>query len=200
MNLRAVTVFFWACLVGAAAIAGEEQRTRIEIAIDDDASGQSSFLFDSQAAGFDLESMVVGETRTLTDEFGRTADLRRTDDGFEIDVDGKTIDLPEMHGHDIHGEREIEMRIEGSDTDAVSVTGARQVKIIKTEHDDGVTVISGSEIDAATRERIKEALQAGGQDGEVLFIDGGDFDVDSNHQVRDGHRVRIIKQEVDVTN
>ena len=82
MNLRAVAVLFWTCLIGTAAIAGEERRTRIEIAVDDDASGQQSFLFDSQAAGFDLEGMVVGETRTLTDEFGQTADLRRTDDGF----------------------------------------------------------------------------------------------------------------------
>jgi hypothetical protein len=200
MNLRAAGVLFWTCLIGTAAIAGEEYRTRIEIAIDDDASGQQSFLFDSQAAGFDLDSMVVGETRTLTDEFGRTADLRRTDDGFEIDVDGKTVDLPDLRAPGLHGEHEVEMRVGGTDADAVVVTDARQVKIIKTEHDDGVTVISGSEIDAATRERIREALQAGGQDSDVLFIDGSEFDVDGNHQVHGRHGVRIIKQEVDVTN
>lgn len=200
MNLRAVGVLFWTCLIGTAAIAGEEYRTRIEIAVDDDASGQQSFLFDSQAAGFDLDSMVVGETRMLTDEFGRTADLRRTDDGFEIDVNGKTVDLPDLHGTGLHGAHEVKMRVAGTDTDAVVVTDARKVKIIKSEHDDGVTMISGSEIDAATRERIREALQAGGHDGDVLFVDGSEFDADNDHQVHGRHGVRIIKQEVDVTN
>ena len=200
MNLRAAGILFWTCLIGTAAIAGEENRTRIDIAVDDDASGQRSFLFDSQAAGFDLDSMVVGETRTLTDEFGRTADLRRTDDGFEIHIDGKTVDLPDLYGSRRHREHEVEMRFGGTDADAIVATDARRVKIIKTEHDDGVTVISGSEIDAATRERIQEALQASGHDGDVLFIDGSEFDVDSNHQVHSRHGVRIIKQEVDVTN
>ena len=34
MKLRTLTVFFWACLIGTAALAGEEHRTHIEIAVD----------------------------------------------------------------------------------------------------------------------------------------------------------------------
>lgn len=118
MNFRTFAVLFWACLLGTAAVAGEQNRTRIEIVVDDDASGQRSFSFDSQDAGFDLD-----------------------------------------------GQHEIEMHL-----------------------------------DAATRDRIREVLQSSSQQVEVLFIDGSEFDVDSDTHVHGAHEVRIIKKEVDVTN
>ena len=39
MRFKTVTLFFWGFLIASAAIAGEEHRTRIEIAVDDDATG-----------------------------------------------------------------------------------------------------------------------------------------------------------------
>ncbi len=51
---RKFLVLFWAFLLATAAVAGEEHRTKIEIAIDDDDSGHQSFKFDSKDAGFNL--------------------------------------------------------------------------------------------------------------------------------------------------
>lgn len=198
MNPRTIAVFIWVCLIGAAAVAGEEHRTRIEIAVEDDASGQQAFRFDSQDAGFDLHSMAVGETRTVTDRSGTTADIRRTADGFEFDVNGKTIDLKDLHEPGgVHGEHEVEMHVDGADA---VVRDVRKVRMIKTENSGGVTVISGKEIDEATRERIREALRSAGQNDEVLFIDGREFDADIEAQTHGNHEVRIIKKEIDVTN
>jgi len=201
MNLRTITVFFWACLVGTAAVAGDEQRTRIEIAVEDDASGQQTFHFDSQEAGFDLHSMAVGETRTVTDRSGKTANIRRTDDGFEFDVHGETINLKELHEpNGMHGKHEIEMHAHDADSDVTVVKDVRKVKMIRTDNSDGVTVISGKEIDEATRERVREALRSAGHDDEVLFIDGREFDTDIDTQTHGNREVRVIRKEVDVTN
>lgn len=201
MNFRAIVVFFWAGLIGTAAMAGEEHRTRIEIAVDDDASGEQAFVFDSQEAGFDLHSLSVGESRTLTDKSGNAVDVRRTVDGFEFDVNGRTInvdDVPLVDG--AHGEREIEMHLDHADSNVKKTRDIRKVKIIKTDNADGVTIISGREIDAATRERIQDALKTSGQAGEVRFIDGSEFDTYGGTEVHGRHEVRIIRKEVDVTN
>lgn len=198
MKFKTFSVLLLASLLATAAIAGEEHRTRIEILVDDDASDHQTFLFDSQDAGFDLHSMAVGETRSLTDASGNVADVRRTDDGFEFDINGKTIDLKDLH--EIDGVHDIEMHIDDIDTDVVAVKGVRKVKLIKIDDDNSVTVISSGEIDTATRDRIREVLESSSQDGDVLFIDGSKFDVDGDAQVHGNHEVRIIRKRVDVTN
>lgn len=193
MNFKTLAVVSWACLLGTAAIAGEEYRTRIEIDVDVDDSGHQSFFFDNQEAGFDLHSMAVGESRTLTDESGNTADVLRTHDGFEFNVEGRTIDLKELH--EPNG-----LHVDHGDVDVVLVKDLKKVKMLKTYSVDGVTVISSDEIDAATRERIREALKSSGHDGEVLFVDDSEFDVDRDTHAHGRHEVRVIKKEVDVTN
>jgi len=194
MNFRVLVVFFWACLVGTAAVAGDERQTRIEIAVDDDASGEQTFVFDSQEAGFDLHSMAVGESRTLTDKSGNIADVRRTADGFEFNVNGKTINVDGMHGA-----HEIEMHVDESGSTVNDVKTTKKIKMIKTDSATGVTVISGQKIDAATRERIQEVLKSAGQEGDVLFIDGSEFEGDGGAEIHGRREVRIIKKEIDVT-
>jgi hypothetical protein len=201
MNLKAAAVFFWVCLVGTAAMAGNENGTRIEIAVDDETSGEQSFLFDSREAGFDLHSMAVGESRLLTSESGGTADLRRTADGFEIEVDGKTVDLMAFDEfNDLHAQHDVEIQVDGVDSSTVGIKGTKKVKIIKTDAASAITVISDSTIDAATRSRIQEALEAGGHDQEILYVDGSEFHSVGNQQAHGRHEVHIIKKEVDVTN
>ena len=201
MNFRALVVFFWVCLIGTAAVAGEERKTRIEIAVADDASGEQTFVFDSQEAGFDLHSLAIGESRTLTGKSGNMVDVRRTADGFEFDVNGKTIKvdgMPDVDG--MHGEHEIEIHVDHADSNVTKTGDIKRVEIFKTGDAQGVTVISGQEIDAATRERIQEVLKSAGQDGDVLFIDGSKFDGEGGAEMHGRHEVRIIKKEVDVTN
>jgi hypothetical protein len=190
------------CALFTAAVvqAGHEQQTKIEVAISDDDSGEQRFIFDSQDAGFDLQSMQVGESRSITDRNGTTADVRRTEDGFELDLNGKTIDLPGMQEDDgLHGEHDVEVLIDADDVDDVKVVkGARKVKVIKSGTADGITIISGPEISAATRQRIAAALEAEGLDGEVMYID--DESYDAVQQAGSKRKVRIIRKEVDATN
>jgi phosphoribosylcarboxyaminoimidazole (NCAIR) mutase len=70
--------------------------------------------------------------------------------------------------------------------------------MIKTDRSDGVTVISGSEIDADTRARIEEVLKDAGADGDVMFIDGSEMKDDM--QAHEKREVRIIKKEINETN
>jgi len=136
MDFRAIGVIFWGFLLATAAVCGEEQHTRIEIRIDDDAAGRQSFTFDSQDAGFDLDSFVVGETRSVTDVSGNTADIRRTEEGFEIDVNGKTIDLmypPEVDA--LHHEQGDQSHL-GRKYSGVTVSeDVEKVKVVKIQED-----------------------------------------------------------------
>lgn len=179
-------VFFWACLIGTAAIAGEEYRTRIEIEVDDDAAGHQAFKFDSADTGFNLHELAVGETRLLTGESGNTAQVTRTEDGFEMEVDGRKIDLSDLNDlGGVHGEHEIEHR--------------KTIRMIKTDDSDAVTIISGNAIDESTRERIREALASSGQDSEVVFIDNTELDAAGAHQAHQRREVRIIRKKDDAT-
>ena len=199
MKLKTPTLLLWVALVAGAAIAGEERQTRIEIVVDDDTTGAQSFVFDSEDAGFDLQSLVVGETRTLTDRHGNTADIRRTDDGFEFDVNGKTIDLVGAPHDGEHGAHTLELLVDNADSDVATVEDIRTVRVIDSDGADSVTVISGGKIDSATRERIREALQASGQNNEVRFIDNSEFGGDADNTTRGDRQVRIIKRETTVT-
>ena len=192
MIFRKFVVLFWAFLLATAAIAGEEQRTKIKIEIDDDDSGHQSFKFDSKDAGFNLHDLAVGETRELTGESGETALLTRTEDGFEMEVNGQKIDLGGLHEPD--NAHVVHMNVDG---DHKKMKKHKKVRVIKTDDDDGVTVISGKAIDEETRERIREALQSAGQDGEIVFIDSSELTAGGARQRRE---VRIIRKEVDATN
>ncbi len=186
MRIRTLFVFFWACLIGTAAIAGEEYRTRIEIEVDDDRAGHQAFRFDSSDAGFNLHDLAVGETRLLTGESGNTAQVTRTEDGFEMEVDGRKIDLGDLHDlGGAHAEHEIEHQ--------------KTLRMIKTDGSDAVTIISSNAIDEATRERIREALESSGQDGDVVFIDNSELDAAGAHQAHGRREVRIIKRKDDAT-
>ena len=193
MTLRTLIVFFWACLIGTAAVAGEEQRTEIKIAIDGENTGHRVFRFDSQDSDVDLQELAVGESEVITDSDGNEVTVLRTDNGFEIDLEGKKIEIAGMHGeHDFEVLHEI---LAGED---VVVEKHKQVRVIKTNDAHGVTIISGDEIDDNTRAKLEKVLKEAGKDGEVLFLDGSELSGDE--QVHEKHELHIIKKEIDVTN
>jgi len=200
VKIKKYAVLLWAFLLATAAVAGEEHRTHIKIAVDDDGSGQQSFMFDSDDAGFDLQSLAVGETRAVTDASGNVANVSRTEAGIEIEVAGETIVLPDPGLGDLGAEQEYAMHMHSDahvvdiDTE-VAIDGARQIRIVKTGNVDNVTVISGGAIDEATRQRIREALASAGEDNEVEFIDS--TEIHSNGARKEVH---IIRKEIDVTN
>lgn len=192
MNFRAFTLFLWGCLIASAALAGDKSKTEIVIAVDGDAAGTQVFRFDSDEAGASLDDLDVGESRIITDEDGNEVTMRRTEDGLVFNVGGETIALPALHG-----EHHLDMHIDGHDKDVV-IDKHREVRVIKTDRVQDVTVISGNALGEATRERIRQAVKEGGNDSEVVFIDTTEFaDVDA----ADGRReVRVIKKKIDVTN
>ena len=70
--------------------------------------------------------------------------------------------------------------------------------MIRTDSSDGVTIISGNEIDAEARAKIEEILKNAGENGDVMFIDGSELHDDM--QAHENREVRIIKKEINVTN
>jgi hypothetical protein len=187
VTIRTYAVFLWACLIATAAIAGEEHRTQIKIAVDGDGQDHQVIEFDSANSDIDLQDLAVGESKTLTDTGGKEVTVTRTDDGLEFDVGGETIEIDHMPGG-MHGDASGD----------VIVKKHRSVRMIKTDSSDGVTIISGNEIDAGTRARIEEVLKDAGADGDVMFIDGSELKDDM--QAHEKREVRIIKKEISETN
>ena len=188
VTIRALAVCFWAGLIATAAVAGEEYRTEIEIAVDDDGGKHRVLRFDSADSDVDIESMDVGESRVITDSDGKEVTVLRTEDGFEFDVAGENIKIAGLHGdHDFDHE----------DGHAV-VEKHKKVRVIKSHNADGVTIISGTEIDADTRAALEKVLKDAGKDVEIVFIDGSELGADE--QLQGKREVRVIKKEIDVTN
>lgn len=197
MTIRTIAVFFWAFLIATAAIAGEEHRTQIKIAVDGDAAEHRVIEFDSQDSDVDLHSLAVGESKTLTDKAGQKVVVTRTEGGLEFDVEGEKIEVAHMLG-DAEGDHEIEIMHNEHETEDVIVRKHKKVHMIKSHSADGVTIISGDEIDDETRAKIEAVLKEAGKDGDVMFIDGSEL---SGEELAHGVReVRIIKKEIDVTN
>ncbi len=192
MRLRTFAVFLWGCLIASAAIAGDKHRTEIKIEVDGDDNGHRVFKFDSQDSGIDLQALEVGESRSYTDDDGNEVTVTRNEKGYEFDVAGEKIEIVDVDSDD--HDLKILHRAHG-DSDIV-VEKHHKVHVIKTEEDVGVTIISGDEIDAETRARIELVLKEAGKEGEVMFIDGSELSGDEQAQ----RKVRVIKQEIDVTN
>lgn len=208
MKLRTFTVFLWGFLIAAAAIAGEEQETRIKIAVATDGDDPEVFEWHSADSGVDLSSLAVGESQTITNENGKEVTFTRTEDGYDIAVDGKNIEVMKMHGggeidvdvemlHEGDGHVFVHKIHEDGEEGDVMIKKTKNVRIIKSGDEKGVTIISSDAIDEKTRERLKEVLKDAGKDGEILFLDGSEL---SGGETAHGkHEVRVIKKEVDVT-
>ena len=203
VNLRALTVFFWVCLIASAAIAGEQKETHIKI-VTDDADGE--FEWHSSDPDADFSDLEVGDSKTITGDGGKDVTVTRTEEGFEFDVDGKKIELMEFMDdgnvtvdidvvHDGDGKHMVHTIHEDGD---VIIEKSKQVRIIKTDDAADVTIISSDEIDDETRSKIEAALKDAGKDGEILFIDGSELGDDA--QAHGEHDVRIIKKKVEKTN
>ena len=200
VKLRTMTVFLWVFLIAAAAVAGEEHKMKIEVAVTGD--GEEHKTFEWHGDGSEIDDLEVGESKTITDDDGNEVTMTRTEDGLEIEVEGKNIELMHMGSdidvdvmHDtganvvIHGEH---------DSEDVTIEKHKRVKIIRSHDSDGVTIISGDAIDEETRARLEEVLKDAGTDGTVKFIDGSELSGDEQAQRK--REVRVIKKEFDVTN
>ena len=65
MNVRAATLFFWGFLIAGAAVASEEYRSEIKIAIDSDGDEPQVFEWHSDDPDADLAKLEVGDSVTI---------------------------------------------------------------------------------------------------------------------------------------
>lgn len=188
MRLNKCLVLVWSILLASAAVAGDQERTHIKIAVDNDTADAQTFVFSSEDSGLDLHSMAIGEAQTLTDASGNVATVSRTVDGFEVEVGGETVALGNLDGaapfnvflHEADHHEDVHVE--------------KHVKMIKTGNDESITIISGQSISDEARQKIRDALTTAGLDSNVEFIDGSEFDGGVKKEVR------VIKKEIDVTN
>ncbi|MDJ0698495.1 MAG: hypothetical protein QNJ07_01455 [Woeseiaceae bacterium] len=106
----------------AASLADEVQKTKMKIAIvEDSGDGETRITLDSDELGFNLHDLQEGETQTISDASGKNVLVTRTADGFSLDVDGKTIEVPAI-GEELD-----------SDVTLIDHDGPHKVKIIRKQ-------------------------------------------------------------------
>jgi hypothetical protein len=197
---RTLTVFLWCFLIATAALAGEEPKMKIEVAVSGD--GEEHKTFEWHGDSSEIDDLEVGESKTIIDDDGNEVTMTRTEDGLEIEVDGKHIDIMHMGADidiDVMHDKGANVVIHGEhDSEDVTIEKHKRVKIIRSHDSDGVTIISSDEIDDETRARLEEVLKDAGTDGSVIFIDGSELSGDEQAQSK--REVRVIKKELDVTN
>ena len=194
MKLKTATLFFWGFLIASAAIAEEERETQIEIEMHDGDHGV--FAWSSNDPDADFSDLEVGESKTIKGDDGKEVTVTRTEKGLEFDIEGKKIEMAHFGG-DGDVVIDIDSMHEGHGDSKVIIKESRDVRIIKSDGSDGVTIISTSELDDETRAKLESVLEEAGKEGDVMFLDGSELHEDT--QAHGEHEVRIIKKKVEKT-
>jgi hypothetical protein len=191
MTAKQIATLLATVLFAAAAYAGEKGDHKMEIkVITDDGDGETHLVLDSDDMGFKLHDMQVGENRSIVDKEGRSILVTRGEDGFSFDVDGKTIEMPLFEGHEdgnvwvSKGDHATEVDVRVMRMGDHGGKGLHRMK----GGDQGVVIFSGKEIDEATQQLIRTALESAGH--ENVHFAGGDNG--------GPHGVHVIEKVVEV--
>ncbi len=164
MNRKTVFAGLAGLTLAGMAFADDEIQSRFDIVVKtDDGTDPTVIAFSSDDVDFDIMDMQVGENRSFVDDEGRTIFITKQEDGLKLEVDGKTVEIPQIGQHElafVHGPHDIDVDIQ------------RDVQI-ETLGDGGVTIISGEEIGEATRQAIESILRSDGHEN-VNFIEAGE--------------------------
>lgn len=95
-RIKGVAVFLMTLAMSVAAWAAETQEKRMKIVVETHDADESVLRFDSDEAGFSLDELQLGESRSIVDKDGNTLFVVRTEDGFEFDVGGRKIEVPDL--------------------------------------------------------------------------------------------------------
>jgi hypothetical protein len=194
LKTRLLAATFACVMIAALATAEEERKLKLVLATNE---GDAPFTFE-----VDGDEMAIGETREIDNPAGKKIELTRTEEGFEVTIDGKKLDLDHQHHHfgDAkgfsfsfnHGDDEAEHskhfekhvimhRVDGHAGDK------NKVKIVMKG--DGIAAIERLEssgaldkLDAETRQKVLDALAGVEVESSV---DGDDQD----------HKVIIIRTQ-----
>jgi len=175
-SLIALTAMF----VGATTLAETEKQMKIHVATDGVGHEATEIRLSGADMDFDLQDMQVGETRSVVDESGRSVLITRQEDGFEFNIDGKVINMPDMHG-------EFATLVNHEIEDG-EVHKMRAHKMVMADGDNDIMIVSGTPLDSSTQDSIRAVLQSAGHDADVKFIDGGAGGGE--------HQVKVIRKQV----
>ena len=188
-----------------AVLAETAERHAFKIAIDDGSPDGQLFVNLDDTNGIDLGEMQVGESQSIVDQSGNTVLVTRTEAGFDLNIDGRSITIPDFTEAEqifLHNADDDFADIDFADIqiefdEAIHIAHAAEAQGVVvvngdfTDASDDITIVSEAGIDAATREAVRAALQAGGYDSDVTFIDtesamsaSDDFDNAEVHVVR----------------
>lgn len=189
MKIGKILLLVMALGLSATAFSGEEMKMKI-IVVEDSGDGAIRIDLDSDDIGFSLDELQEGESRAIVDKSGQSIVVTRKADGFTFDVDGKSIDLPMLHGD--HGDMVWVDEDGGADID---VHVMRNATFIGEDHMGSTMIMSAGPIDEATQQIIKSALESAGHDSEVHFVTHG-----AHHGAgHDGeHHVKVIRKVIDI--
>jgi hypothetical protein len=187
MRIKQIAVFTAMALFAVAAWSGEEVRHKMAIAIVE-SDGDNETIIELEGADLDFHGMQVGENRSIVDDDGRSILVTRGEEGFTLNVDGKTIEMPAFMSHEASTvwvsnddhmkniEVDVQMLHEGMASKSMM-------------DDETVMIISGKEIDASTQGVIRTALETAGHQ-KVEFVGGGSED--------SPHGVHVVRKVVKV--
>ena len=188
MKIKQLTMLAVIGLFATTVWSGEEMHRTMKIAIvEADGDSETRIELDSDDLGFNLHEMQVGENRSIVDKEGRSILVTRGEENYTFEVDGKTIEMPAFGGHDSAGvwvskgefapDVDVDVRVmhEGMAPMAMGM--------------EGVMIVSEKEIDEATQQIIRTALESAGHEN-VQFAGGHEGGP---------HRVHVIRKVVEVT-
>ena len=188
MNLRNISLVLASLGLASAALAGEQMKTKMVIAlIDSDSNGEVRLELDSDDLGFDLHDMQEGENHSIVDKSGRTILITREADGFRFAVEGKTIRMPIFDD-----ECGASAWASHGDITDVDVHVMHDTSITSAHGMNGVMIFSGRPIDEATQQAIISMLESAGHGSEIRFVDAEGPHAGS-------HMVKVIEKVVEVT-
>ncbi len=190
MTAKQIATVLATVLFAAVAYAGDKENHKMEIKIvADDGDGETHLTLDSDDLGFNLHDMQVGENRSIVDKQGRSILVTRGEGSFSFDVDGKTIDMPAPKGHEEH----LVWVSEGDHMKDIDVDvhvmhdGAAPDGMVDGE---AVMIFSGKEIDEATQQVIRIALESAGHEN-IHFAGGGEGGPGGLHVIK-----KVVEVEV----
>ena len=160
----------------ATAFAGEHSKMEIKVISDD---GIGNVQISSDELDFDLLDMQVGENRSIVDKNGKNVLITRTEDGFDINVDGETVKIPDpgkLHAVTNHAA--------DIDVDVVH----KKLHIADAD-ESGAIIVTREEVDAETQKQIRSLLESAGVEGDVRFVEGAGH---GPHIIKD---VRVVKEK-----
>lgn len=150
----------------------------------------------------DISQLAIGEAQTIETESGKVIDILRTADGAEIYVDGELLEM-NFDEEGLHEQHMVKKHVEiicddneECDED-VFVVHAEDHDISHLVSPDGENIVIHKEI---AIECTDDEGETSCSDKMVWISDDEDIDIEELHQLhkdQDGHKVIVIKKEID---